>query len=287
MVAPLPSELDCNGRVLDLSSPKVMGVLNITPDSFSDGGQLYRNNRPDLDLALRHAENMLDEGASIIDIGGESTRPGAAPVSTQEEIDRVLPVVEKIAAELDVIISVDTSSPALMSTSAQAGAGLINDVRALEAEGALQAAADSGLPICLMHMQGQPETMQQAPRYHSVVNEVAAYLQARITACSEVGITNQRILLDPGFGFGKALAHNLILLKQLSALHDLGCHLLVGMSRKSMISAALKREVEDRLPASLALAVMAVERGAAIVRVHDVAATLDAIEMTTAVLAEQ
>ncbi|MDZ7784189.1 MAG: dihydropteroate synthase [Halioglobus sp.] len=259
-----------------------MGVLNTTPDSFSDGGALYRGAKLDIELALDRARVMVDEGAAVLDIGGESTRPGADPVSPRQEMDRVLPLVERVAAELDVVISVDTSSPAVMTAAAAAGAGLINDVRALAREGALEAAAATGLPVCLMHMQGEPATMQLEPRYADVVAEVGDFLDARVDACAAAGIARQRLLLDPGFGFGKSLAHNMALLRGLPVLAQRGLPLVVGLSRKSLIGKLLGREVHERLPASLALAVMAVERGAAIIRTHDVRATADAVAMWAA-----
>jgi dihydropteroate synthase len=251
-----------------------MGVVNTTPDSFSDGGTLYRGGRLDLGQALSRAVAMVDQGAAIVDIGGESTRPGARAVSAGEEMDRVLPLVERIAAELDVVISVDTSNPDLMREAAQLGAGMLNDVRALSRPGALAAAAASGLPVCLMHMQGEPGTMQSEPSYQDVVREVADFLQQRVADCARAGIARERLLLDPGFGFGKTVGHNLQLLRDLLA--ELGLPLLVGLSRKSLIGKLLGRELDQRLPASLALAVLAVERGAAVVRTHDVAATADA-----------
>ena len=271
--------LQCGARTLTLSAPVVMGVLNVTPDSFSDGGRFTGR-----DAALQQARQMHADGAAIIDVGGESTRPGALPVSEQEELDRVIPVVEAIAAEFDTIISLDTSTPAVIREGALAGAGLINDVRALQRPGALEAAALSGLPVCLMHMQGEPDTMQQAPRYDDVVADVLGFLRARVQACEAVGIGRERLLLDPGFGFGKTLAHNLRLLRELDRLTIEGLPLLVGMSRKSMIAKVLGREVDERLPASLALAVMAAERGADILRVHDVRETSDALRMAQAVL---
>jgi dihydropteroate synthase len=274
--------LECAGRTLSLDRPVVMGVINTTPDSFSDGGALFRDARLDIHQALARARDMVSEGARVLDIGGESTRPGAASVSVAEEMDRVLPLIERINAELDVVVSVDTSTPALMSEAARLGAGLINDVRALTREGALAAAADSGLPVCLMHMQGEPGSMQAAPHYEDVVSEVSDYLVARVDACTAAGIAPQRLLLDPGFGFGKTVAHNLVLLRELPRLGALGFPLLVGLSRKSMIGKLLGREVGQRLPASLALALLAVERGAGVVRVHDVAATVDALAMVTA-----
>ncbi|SDJ91279.1 Dihydropteroate synthase [Microbulbifer yueqingensis] len=256
-----------------------MGVLNTTPDSFSDGGRYYREGRLDLDVALSRAERMLAEGAAILDIGGESTRPGAVPVGEQEELDRVVPLVEAISARLEVVISVDTSTPAVMTAAAAAGAGLINDVRALERPGALQAAAETGLPVCLMHMQGQPGTMQQAPRYTDVVAEVSDYLHRRVQACSEAGITREKIVVDPGFGFGKTDEHNLALLRALDRLAPATIPVLAGLSRKSMIGRLLGREVEERLPGSLALAMLAAQRGARILRVHDVAATADVLKL--------
>jgi len=259
-----------------------MGVINTTPDSFSDGGTLYRGEQLDLDLALARAADMVARGAAILDIGGESTRPGAAPVTVAQEMQRVLPLVERVSAELDVVVSVDTSSPEVITAAAGAGAGLINDVRALSRPGALDSAAATGLPICLMHMLGQPGDMQAAPQYHDVVAEVEEFLLQRVAACEAVGIARESLLLDPGFGFGKTVAHNLLLLRGLSRLADLGLPLLVGLSRKSMIGKLLGREVDERLPASLALAVMAVERGAAIIRTHDVGATADAVAMWVA-----
>ena len=278
----IPPALECAGRTLSFDRPVVMGVINTTPDSFFDGGLLYRDARLDINQALTRARDMVSEGARVLDIGGESTRPGAAAVSVAEEMDRVLPLIERIHAELDVVVSVDTSTPALMSEAARRGAGLINDVRALTREGALAAAADSGLPVCLMHMQGEPGSMQVDPHYEDVVTEVSDYLVARVAACTAAGIAPQRLLLDPGFGFGKTVAHNLVLLRELPRLGALGFPLLVGLSRKSMIGKLLGREVEQRLPASLGLALLAVERGAGVVRTHDVAATVDALAMVTA-----
>ena len=274
--------LNCAGRSLDLSRPIIMGVINTTPDSFSDGGTLYRGSQLDVELALARAGDMVAQGAVILDIGGESTRPGAAPVSPAAEMDRVLPLVERIAAELEVVISVDTSAPTLMRSAARAGAGLLNDVRALTAEGALEAASATGLPVCLMHMRGDPGTMQSAPRYIDVVAQVSDFLQRRVAACEAQGIGRARLLLDPGFGFGKSVEHNLQLLQGLPSLVALGLPVLVGLSRKSMIGKMIGRDVEQRLPASLGLAVLAAERGAAIIRTHDVAATADAVAMWVA-----
>jgi len=259
-----------------------MGVINTTPDSFSDGGAYYRDARLDVDRALERARVLVADGARIIDIGGESTRPGAATVSEAEECDRVLPLVERICAELNVIVSVDTSSATLMSAAAGVGAGMINDVRALGREGALQAAVATGLPVCLMHMQGSPADMQQSPRYQDVLATVCHFLQQRISDCVAAGLERHRIVVDPGFGFGKTVQHNLQLLRGLPQLAELGLPILVGFSRKSMIGQLIGRAVDERLPASLALAVMASERGASIIRTHDVAATVDAVAMSVA-----
>ncbi|WJN60465.1 dihydropteroate synthase [Pseudomonas sp. SO81] len=279
MIVPqYPPRLPCGSRVLDLAQPQVMGILNVTPDSFSDGGRFAAR-----DAAVRHAAQMVAAGATLIDVGGESTRPGARPVSPVEELERVAPVVEAIAAELDVIISLDTSTPAVMREGARLGAGLINDVRALRRDGALEAAADSGLPVCLMHMLGEPGNMQQNPQYRDVVGEVRDFLAQRMTACVEAGIPVERIVLDPGFGFAKTLAHNLSLFKRLEALHELGRPLLVGVSRKTMIGQALGREVHERLSGGLALVALAVAKGACILRAHDVAETVDAVRMIAAV----
>lgn len=272
----------CGRHVLDLSFPRVMGILNVTPDSFSDGGRHVA-----LDDALRHAERMLAEGAAIIDVGGESTRPGAEPLSAQEELDRVAPVVEALVRELDALVSVDTSCSLVMRESSALGAGMINDVRALEREDALMAAIGSGLPVCLMHRQGEPQDMQQSPSYDQPVEvTVADYLAQRVAECEAAGLRRSRLLLDPGFGFGKTVEHNLRLLKYMDALQALGLPLLVGMSRKSMIGKVLGRPVEERLAGGLALSAMAVERGAKILRVHDVGPTVDAVNMAWAVLQE-
>lgn len=266
---------------LDLSEPKVMGVLNRTPDSFSDGGAFA-----DFDAALRHAEDMAKQGAAILDIGGESTRPGAQPVGIQEEMDRVLPLVEKLAAELDLPVSVDTSKPAVMRAAVAAGAAMINDVYALRQPDALATAAGSKAAVCLMHMQGEPRSMQKEPRYLDVVEEVKAFLLQRAQECAAGGIERERIVLDPGFGFGKNLQHNLELLRRLPELAELGYPLLVGISRKSMIGTLLgNRPSGERLYGSLAAAVTAVLRGAHIVRTHDVAATVDATRVAAALRA--
>lgn len=269
--------LTCGRHRLDLSFPRVMGILNVTPDSFSDGGRHVA-----LDDALRHAERMLAEGAAIIDVGGESTRPGAEPVSPAAELDRVAPVVEALVRELDALVSVDTSCPEVMREVAGLGAGMLNDVRSLDREGALAAAIGTGLPVCLMHRQGEPRDMQQAPRYDVPIEEaVVDYLAERVAACEAAGLRRERLLVDPGFGFGKTVEHNLRLLNRMERLAELELPLLVGMSRKSMIGKVLERPVEERLPGGLA-----VERGARILRVHDVAPSVDAVNMTWAVLKE-
>lgn len=273
--------LQCGERVLDLRRPQVMGILNVTPDSFSDGGRFVS-----APAAIEQAARMVEEGAALIDVGGESTRPGAVQISEQEELDRVIPVVERLRRELDVVISVDTSTAAVIRESVRAGAHLINDVRALQRPGALAAVSKSSLPVCLMHMQGEPEIMQNDPRYSSVVEDVVDFLRQRMAACADAGIGAERLLIDPGFGFGKTLHHNLRLMNRLEALQVLGVPLLVGVSRKSMIGAVLGRPVNQRLFGSVALAVMAVQKGASIIRVHDVAATVDAVRMTHAVMQE-
>ena len=272
------TRLPCGSRVLDLASTHVMGILNVTPDSCSDGGRCSQ-----LDAALRHAEAMVAAGATLIDVGGESTRPGARAVSPLEELERVAPIVERIHRELDVIISVDTSTPAVMRETARLGAGLINDVRSLQRDGALDAAAATGLPVCLMHMLGEPGTMQDDPHYDDLVGEVKDFLAGRMAQCAAVGIAPERIILDPGFGFAKTLQHNLSLFKHMETLHALGRPLLVGVSRKSMIGLALNRPVGERLHGGLALAALAVVKGARILRVHDVAETIDVVRMIAAV----
>lgn len=268
------NQLVCGDKTLNLSQPHVMGVLNVTPDSFSDGGQFFSQG-----VAFRHALEMVSDGATLIDIGGESTRPGAAVVSVAEELDRVIPLVERLHKETPAVISVDTSTPEVMREAAKAGAGLINDIRALQKPNALQVAAQTGLPVCLMHMQGTPATMQQNPTYQNVVQEVKNWLLERVGACLAAGMTKERILLDPGIGFGKNDEHNLALLRHLPELATAGFPLLVGVSRKSMIGRLLKREVNERLAGSLALALLAVQKGAVIMRVHDVRETVDALKM--------
>ncbi|WIX03669.1 dihydropteroate synthase [Pseudomonas sp. AR5] len=276
--ASLQTRLTFGSRVLDLARPQVMGILNVTPDSFSDGGRFTGR-----DAALRHAAQMVAAGAAFIDVGGESTRPGARQVSPTEELERVAPVVEAIARDLDVVISVDTSTPAVMREVARLGGGLINDVRSLQRDGALDAAAATGLPVCLMHMLGEPADMQDDPQYENVTAEVRQFLAARMDACEAAGIGRERIILDPGFGFAKTVEHNLSLFKNLQQLEALGRPLLVGVSRKSMIGKVLGREVDGRLYGSLALAALAVAKGASIIRVHDVAETVDVVRMIAAV----
>lgn len=255
-----------------------MGILNITPDSFSDGGVFLSPVK-----AVAHARHMVAAGADVIDVGGESTRPGACAVSVQEELDRVLPVIEALRSVLDVPVSIDTSKPEVMRAAVQAGAGLINDVMALRAPGAMEAAVELGVPVCLMHMRGEPRSMQDAPHYADVVGEVREFLAARIQACVAAGMAVQRIIVDPGFGFGKTLAHNCALLRQLATLRTLGVPVLVGLSRKSMIGQALGLPLAQRLYASLALAAVAVQNGARIIRTHDVEASRDVVRMVEAV----
>lgn len=264
-------------RQLDLNRPVVMGILNVTPDSFSDGGCYTQ-----LDKALFQAEQMLNDGAAILDIGGESTRPGAADVSEQDELQRVIPLIEAIRQRFDCVISVDTSKAAVMSAAVQAGADIINDVRALQEPGALQVAVAAQLPVCLMHMQGAPRSMQQAPQYQDVLSEVVQFLQQRANECEQAGLLKKHIVLDPGFGFGKNLSHNYQLLAQLEQLTALGYPLLAGMSRKSMIGQLLNVSVNQRLAGSLACATIAAIKGARIIRVHDVKETVQAVRVVTA-----
>lgn len=261
--------------------PLIMGVLNITPDSFSDGGRWFEPA-----VAVRHARRMVEAGADIIDVGGESTRPGAEPVSEAEELQRVLPIVTTLAAELPARVSVDTSKPAVMEAAVRAGAEIINDVRALRAPGALQIAADSGATVCLMHMQGDPHSMQERPSYGNVVDDVEAFLLERARACREAGVARDRIWLDPGFGFGKRQAHNLELLRGLPRLASHGYPVLAGLSRKSLLADLTGRDVADRLAGSLALALLAAQAGARILRVHDVAETRDVLLVLQAAFPE-
>ncbi|MEN8214842.1 MAG: dihydropteroate synthase [Pseudomonadota bacterium] len=263
-----------------VNAPQIMGILNVTPDSFSDGGHFFS-----IDSALKQARKMLEEGAEIIDIGGESTRPGAQAVSVQQELDRVIPVVEKIRAEFPISISVDTSKAEVMREAIAVGADMINDVMALRGEGSLAAvAASKSVQVCLMHIQGEPRTMQNNPHYNNVVNDIKTFLLERVQACLEAGIASNRLMIDPGFGFGKTVAHNLQLMQRLEVLTELDYPVLVGVSRKSLIGHILNKTVTERLYGGLALAVLAVSKGARVIRTHDVAATVDALKMTHAVL---
>jgi dihydropteroate synthase len=271
--------LRCGDKTLDLSQPAVMGVLNVTPDSFSDGGRFV-----DPERAVAGAARMAEQGAVIIDVGGESTRPGANPVDIAEELRRVIPIVEKLAGRLPIPISVDTSKPEVMRAAIDAGAGMINDVYALRAPGAIDAVASSSVAVCLMHMQGEPRTMQNEPRYEDVVSEVHDFLEERMQVCLRAGISRDRIVIDPGFGFGKNLEHNLKLLTHLNRFTTLGVPILAGLSRKSMIAKLLNKPVDQRLAASLALATIALLNGARLIRAHDVSETIDAVHIATAAL---
>jgi len=264
-------------QLLQAKRPLVMGILNVTPDSFSDGNRFLS-----LENALTHARQMVEEGADIIDIGGESSRPGAEPVSEQEELCRVIPVIERLVREVATPISIDTTKPAVMRAAIEAGAFMINDVNALQEPGALVMAAQLDVPVCIMHKKGASVTMQKAPNYSDVVSEVADFLQQRIHCCERAGIKRQHILIDPGFGFGKTLAHNLTLLDNLAKFKELDLPILVGLSRKTMFGDLLQKPVNARLPASLSALVVAVMKGANIVRVHDVVASVDAVRVVSA-----
>ncbi len=283
------TSLQVGARRIDLSTPAVMGILNVTPDSFSDGGHLQTEKgsgvfRVSVDKAVRHAAQMIEAGAAFIDIGGESTRPGAPVVGEQEELDRVAPVLEALRREFDVAISVDTSTPCVIAAAIEAGAVLINDVRALSRPGAVEAAARGDIAVCLMHMRGQPQTMQRNVQYSDVVDEVKSYLHERITICENAGIARARLLIDPGFGFGKTPEHNFQLLAQLQAFKTLNLPILIGLSRKSMLGAATGRVVGQRLSAGIAATMVALMQGASIIRTHDVAETIDAVRIYRAVL---
>ena len=262
-----------------LDSPAVMGVLNVTPDSFSDGGRYST-----IGVALRHAQQMAEQGAAIIDVGGESTRPGARAVNEQEELDRVMPVIEALRRVVDLPISIDTSKPGVMRAAVAAGASIINDVYALQADGALQAAVELQKPVCLMHMQREPRTMQNEPQYDDVVAEVTQFLRERVAQCIQAGIGKGLIIVDPGFGFGKSPAHNVELLAGLSRVTEIGVPVLVGLSRKSTLGKITGKDVSQLMPASIAAAVLAVQQGAQIVRAHDVAETVDALRVAEAVI---
>jgi dihydropteroate synthase len=275
-------QLDCAGRVLRLDRPRVLGIVNVTPDSFSDGGE-----HATLDAAVAHGLRLAEEGADALDVGGESTRPGAADVPLEEELRRVIPVIERLARETALPISIDTSKPDVMRAAVDAGAGMINDVCALRREGALDAASSLRVPVVLMHMQGEPRSMQEAPRYDDVVGEVHRFLAERIFAAEMAGIPKNRIVVDPGFGFGKALEHNLALLAQLERFTELNVPLLVGLSRKKSIGALTGRDdPHERVHGSVAAHLIAAQRGATLLRVHDVAATLDALKVWEAVAAQ-
>jgi dihydropteroate synthase len=267
-------------KTLDLSAPVVMGIVNVTPDSFSDGGEYI-----DFEQACRHVDYMVEQGALIIDVGGESTRPGAAEVSVEQELARVIPIIEYTAKTHDVWISIDTSKPEVMELAVNAGANLINDVRALQMPGALAMAATLDVPICLMHMQGEPKTMQDKPEYQDVIDEVATFFELRIAYCEAAGIERERLILDPGFGFGKTLAHNYRLLAALPKLHEFHLPLLVGLSRKSMMGDLLARDTDQRLAGSLAGALIAAQQGAHIIRVHDVPETVDVLKVMSETMA--
>lgn len=273
--------LDCNGRALTLDRPRVVGIINVTPDSFSDGGQFAS-----IDAAVAHGLRLAEEGADMLDIGGESTRPGAADVSVAEELQRVIPVIEQLVARTALPIAIDTSKPEIMRAAVAAGAGMINDVYGLRRDGAMDAAAELRVPVCLMHMQGEPRSMQDEPHYDDVVGEVHRFLTDRLFACELAGIDRRRVMVDPGFGFGKTLEHNLALLRKLSRFADLGSGVYVGLSRKSMIGTLTgRKEPADRAAGSAAAALIAVQRGARMVRVHDVAPTVDALKVWHAVQA--
>ena len=269
--------LDCAGKSLDLSRAVVMGVLNVTPDSFSDGGQFVQ-----LDDACQQAEIMLRSGAEIIDVGGESTRPGAEEVSIENELDRIIPVIERLSNEFACVISVDTSKPQVMTEAVKAGAGIINDVCGLKSTQSMQAAAQANVPVCIMHMQGDPRTMQQSPTYDDVVEDVKAFLVGKAKECEQNGISSSQVIIDPGFGFGKKVDHNISLLNNLDQLCNTGYPVLAGLSRKSMIGHLLGLPIDERMAPSVALAIKAVQNGAKIIRAHDVKQTHDAIRMIEA-----
>ena len=271
--------LDCKGKSLDLTHPQIMGILNVTPDSFSDGGQFFGE-----DVALKQAKQMVVDGATVVDVGGESTRPGATVVSVEREIERVIPVIEAIESEIDVVISIDTSKPEVMRAAIAAGAGLINDVQALRVNGALDAAFELEVPVCLMHAQGTPKTMQERPHYEDVVAEVTSFLLKRVEICEARGIKRNKLIVDPGFGFGKRARHNLRLMKYLERIVHLDLPVLVGISRKSIIGELLNVSMEERLSGSLAMASLAVWKGAKLIRTHDVKETAQAVNLSNYVM---
>jgi dihydropteroate synthase len=271
--------LHCGQFKLDLTKPRVMGILNVTPDSFSDGGHYSQ-----IDAAVQHALTLIDEGVDILDVGGESTRPNAIPVTLVQELDRVIPVIEALTAhQINIPISIDTYKPAVMRAAIAAGASIVNDVRALQEEGAIAAVANTDVGVCLMHMQGTPQTMQDNPHYVDVVEEVVAFLSERVAHCQHAGIVSNRLLIDPGFGFGKTRAHNITLIQQLDGLTQLGLPILVGLSRKSVLGQVTGNDVDARLHASVAAAVVSVMKGAHVVRVHDVKATVEALKVVAAI----
>ena len=270
--------LNCAGKVLSFDIARIMGIVNVTPDSFSDGGQ-----HNTVDAAICHALRLVSEGADVLDIGGESTRPGAAEVSEAEELQRVIPVIEALAKQINIPIAIDTSKPGVMRAAVKAGAGIINDVFALRRDEALDVAAELKVPVILMHMQGEPGSMQTAPHYNDAVAEVHSFLTQRIFACEMAGISKKNIVIDPGFGFGKSLEHNLALLSQLQRFVELGVPVLAGLSRKSFIGSLTGRDVNNRVYGSVAAALIAAQNGAKIIRVHDVAATVDVLKIWNAV----
>jgi dihydropteroate synthase len=278
----LLNHLNYSKALVDLSTPQVMGILNVTPDSFSDGGKYTQ-----FDYALEQVQQMIADGATIIDIGGESTRPGAEAVSEHDELARVIPVLKAIKQRFNIVVSIDTSKASVMSAAIDAGADMINDVRALQNDGCLAAIANSNIPVCLMHMQGIPKNMQNSPSYDDVINDIIVFFQQRIDTCISAGIARDRLILDPGFGFGKTLEQNFYLLANLSKFNQLGLPLLAGLSRKSMIGNLLNRKVEQRLAGSLATAIIAAQQGAHIIRVHDVQETVDALKVLKAVTDQQ
>ena len=272
-------KLHCGQFKLDLACPRVMGILNVTPDSFSDGGNFSKT-----DQAITQALKLIGEGADILDVGGESTRPNATPVSLQQELDRVIPVIESLSAEINIPISIDTYKPAVMRAAIAAGASIVNDVKALQEDGALEVVATSEVAVCLMHMQGTPQTMQEDPHYDDVISEVSDFLLARANACKKAGINKNRLLIDPGFGFGKTRQHNITLIQKLDAFSQLGLPMLVGLSRKSVLGQMTGNDVDARLYASVAAAVVSAMKGANILRVHDVRATVEALKVASVVL---
>lgn len=276
--------MNFSGKIVNLDVPRVMGILNVTPDSFSDGGELLLDSgKPLLDKALKRVELMHQAGATFVDVGGESTRPGAHKISLEEEMDRVIPLVEKIQNNIDIVVSIDTSSPEIILQGANMGVGLINDVRALQKPGAIEAVSKTKLAVCLMHMQGTPTTMQTAPNYTSLISEILQFLEERISACTKAGIDKKRIIIDPGFGFGKTLEHNLELLGRLDELKKLKLPLLIGLSRKGMLGLITEKNTDERLAAGLSAAVIGLMQGVNIIRTHDVAETVDALKVYQAV----